>query len=133
MQKNNFKVLAKNWFEQAHNDYKSAKVVLVEGGYYGTTCFLAQQITEKYLKGYLISQGQVFDKVHDLVKLLNDCKKINQDFSVLEEECVLLNDYYIESRYPQDAPIDYSKKEARIALSCAERIMHFVTEEIEKL
>lgn len=133
MQKNNLKMLANNWFAQAQNDYKSAKVVLVEGGYYGTTCFLAQQIAEKYLKGYLISQGQTFDKVHDLVKLLNDCKIVNKNFSVLEEECILLNDYYIESRYPQDAPIDYPKKEARVALECAERIMNFVCGEIEKL
>jgi HEPN domain-containing protein len=54
MTKNKNKILAKEWFKKSQDDYKSAKVVLEEGGYYGTTCFLAQQIVEKYLKGFLI-------------------------------------------------------------------------------
>lgn len=52
MQNNNNKILAEEWFKIAQDDYKSAKVVLEDGGYYGTTCFLAQQIAEKYLKGF---------------------------------------------------------------------------------
>ena len=35
-------ILAEEWFKKAGDDYKSAKAVLQEGGYYGTTCFLAQ-------------------------------------------------------------------------------------------
>lgn len=51
MPKNSWKILAEEWFKKARDDYKSAKVVLEEGGYYGTTCFLSQQIAEKYLLG----------------------------------------------------------------------------------
>jgi HEPN domain-containing protein len=46
----------------------------------------------------------------------------------LKEECLLLNDYYIETRYPLDAPVDYSKKEAREALSAAESIGKFASQ-----
>lgn len=46
----------------------------------------------------------------------------NPDSEGLKDDCILLNDYYIETRYPLDVPIDYSKKEAREALSAAERI-----------
>lgn len=70
-------------------------------------------------------------KIHDLVKLLNECKKISPDFSVLEEECVLLNEYYIETRYPLDMPVDYSKREARKALAAAEHIGEFVLDKTE--
>jgi HEPN domain-containing protein len=126
MPKNNRKILAEEWFKKARDDYKSAKVVLDEGGYYGTTCFLAQQIAEKYLKGFLVYSGGKLQKVHDLIKLLNECKTINRDFDDLKEECLLLNDYYIETRYPLDAPVDYSKKEARTALTAAESIGKFV-------
>lgn len=126
MPRNNRKILAEEWFKKARDDYKSAKVVLEEGGYYGTTCFLSQQMAEKYLKGFLIFKSGKMEKIHDLVKLLNECKKISPDFNELDEECVLLNDYYIETRYPLDTPVDYSKKEAREALTAVEGIEKFV-------
>jgi len=105
-------------------------VVLEEGGYYGTTCFLAQQMAEKYLKAFLVYSGWKLEKMHDLIKLLNECKKILPDFDDLKEECILLNDYYIETRYPLDAPVDYSKKEGREALSAAESIGKFVSQKV---
>ncbi len=64
--------------------------------------------------------------MHDLIKLLNECKKISSGFDDLKEEGILLNDYYIETRYPLDTPVDYSKKEAREALEAAESIGKFV-------
>jgi HEPN domain-containing protein len=128
MKKNSDKLLAAEWFKKAQDDYKSAKVVLDEGGYYGTTCFLSQQMAEKYLKGFLVYSGKQIKKVHDLVKLLNECKAVDPSFGELDEDCIFLNDYYVETRYPLDAPVDYSKKEARQALSSAERIGGFVLE-----
>ena len=94
---------------------------------YGTTCYLSQQIAEKYLKGFLVYHGRAFGKIHDLVKLLNDCKKIDQDFAKLEDGCLLLNEYYIESRYPIDMPVNYTKQEAKEALVAAENIMNFIS------
>lgn len=126
MPKNNKRLLADEWVKKARDDYKSAKVVLEEGGYYGTTCFLAQQMAEKYLKGFLVYHGSKLSKIHDLVMLLNECKKIVPAFADFEDDCILLNDYYIETRYPIDTPVDYSKKEAREALAAAERIGNFV-------
>lgn len=131
MPKNRRKILAEEWFKKARDDYKSAKVVLEEGGYYGTTCFLSQQMAEKYLKGFLIGSGGKIVKIHDLIKLLNECKKISKEFAELEDECILLNDYYIETRYPLDMPIDYSKKEAKEALTAAESIGKFVLSKIK--
>lgn len=131
MQKNNKKILAEEWFKKARDDQKSAKVILEEGGYYGTTCFLAQQMAEKYLKGFLVFGGWKLEKAHDLVKLLNECTKTNPDIEGLKDDCILLNDYYIETRYPLDVPIDYSKKEAKEALSAAERIGKFVTARVK--
>jgi len=97
---------------------------------FGTTCFLAQQIAEKYLKGFLVFHNKKIQKIHDLIKLLNECKNIDKSFRELEEECVLLNDYYIETRYPLDSPIDYSKKEAKAALVAIDKIINFVLDKI---
>lgn len=127
---NNKLIIAKEWFKKAEDDYKSAKVVLEEGGYYGTTCFLSQQIAEKYLKGYLIFAGQKFEKIHDLVRLLHECKKLNQNFSELDQICIVLNNYYIETRYPLDPPIDYSKKTAKIALEYALEVKKIILKNI---
>ena len=127
---NDKKNLAKEWFKKAEDDRKSAKVVLKEGGYYGTTCFLAQQIAEKYLKGFLVFNKTGIKKIHDLIKLLNECKKIDGDFEELEEECIFLNDYYVETRYPLDAPIDYSKSEAKKAMEAVDKIINFVLKRI---
>jgi len=126
MPSKNNKKLAEEWFKKAQDDYKSARVVLREGGYYGTTCFLAQQIAEKYFKGWLIFCGKKVKKIHDLIKLLNECKKVDGGFSALEEECILLNDYYIETRYPHYAPIDYSRQEAKLAMEAVDRIIEFI-------
>jgi len=131
MPNKNKKFLAEEWFKKARDDYKSAKVVLDEGGYYGTTCFLAQQMAEKYLKAFLVYSGWKLEKMHDLIKLLNECKKISSDFDDLKEDCILLNDYYIETRYPLDTPVDYSKKEAREALAAAESIGRFVVKTVK--
>ncbi|MCK9401664.1 MAG: HEPN domain-containing protein [Bacteroidales bacterium] len=125
MKKNNL-ILAKEWIKKADDDYKSAKVVLTEGGYLGTTCFLSQQMSEKYLKGYLVFSGKNVEKIHDLIKLLNECKKIKYEFVKLENECILLNDYYIETRYPLDTPINYTKKEAKEALIAAKSVRGYV-------
>ena len=125
------KILAKEWLVKSMDDYKSAKVVLKEGGYYGTTCFLSQQIAEKCLKGFLVFHDIKIKKIHDLIKMLNECKKIEKDIDKLEDECILLNDYYIETRYPLDSPIDYSKNEARQALKAVEKIMNYVLEKID--
>ena len=130
MQNNDRKKLSGDWFGKAGDDYKSAKVVLDEGGYYGTTCFLSQQIAEKYLKGFLVFYNERFHKIHDLVKLLNECKKVDASFKELEEECILLNEYYIETRYPLDAPVDYSKEEAKFALKAVDKIINFVSNNI---
>jgi len=87
-------------------------------------------MAEKYLKGFLVYSGGKLEKVHDLIKLLNECKKVSSDFDDLNDECIFLNAYYIETRYPLAAPVDYSKKEAREALSAAERIGEFVVKRI---
>lgn len=88
-------------------------------------------MAEKYWKAFLVYSSWKLEKVHDLIKLLNECKKISSRFDDLREECILLNDYYIETRYPLDSPVDYSKKEAREALAAAEHIGKLVLKNVK--
>lgn len=125
MKKTNFAILAQRRFKSADNDLKSARVILAEGGYLGTSCFLAQQIVEKYLKGFLIYHGHDPQKTHALLALLKRCLEIDQQLKTFEAACRKLDRYYIEPRY-SDYPVEYSKKEANEALNDALRIREFV-------
>ena len=118
MTKADFKTLASRRFLSAENDLKSARVILNEGGYLGTTCFLAQQIIEKYLKGYLIYHGKDPGKIHALFVLVKRCLEIDPTLKSFEDDCRDLDKYYIEPRYV-DLPIEYSKSEATSALDKA--------------
>jgi len=44
----------------------------------------------------------------------------------------ILDEYYIETKYPTSAPIDYSKKEAQKAIDLAPEILDFVEKRIKR-
>lgn len=104
------KQLAKEWFNSALSDFRYAQVGLNENEIYPQVAFLAQQIAEKYLKGYLVLNGVNIQKIHDLPKLLDECIKFNSDLEKLRDACELLTGFYVEVRYPPDIP-DYTKDE----------------------
>ena len=64
------------WFKKADSDLKSLKILLSadDSETYGTICYLAQQATEKYLKGFLLLKGVEPPKTHDLNHLLKLCQ-----------------------------------------------------------
>lgn len=71
-------------------------------------------------------------KIHDLISLLNSCKKIEKDFQCLNENCRKINRYYIPPRYPGGYTELYSKNETEEAFEKAKAIKDFVFEEIIK-
>ena len=84
---------------------------------------------EKILKGFLVFNKKEFPKIHDLIHLLNLCKKIDKNFNTLESKVSFLNRYYIESRYPPEITV-YSKAECKEAIECIKKITQFVINEI---
>ena len=50
------KTEARRWFQQAYYDLKATRWN-IEGGFYDTACFLAQQAAEKALKSILYFTG----------------------------------------------------------------------------
>ncbi|MEK6645736.1 MAG: HEPN domain-containing protein [Candidatus Firestonebacteria bacterium] len=59
------------------------------------------------------------------------CKEISFSFKELNEEAVLLSEFYIESRYPGDWP-KFSWDDAKKAYNSALKIKEFVLDKIEK-
>lgn len=118
--------LAKEWFTKATDDEISIKDILNNReGSPNTVCFLCQQMAEKYLKGYLVFYNIEFPKIHQLDKLINICKEIDDQFEILRSEAELLSEFYISARYPGDYTI-FSFADAEKAYEAASRIKTFI-------
>jgi len=121
------------WLEKSLDDELSAvSIVKHKDGSPNTACFLAQQMAEKCLKGLLAAYEILPPKTHDLVKLKNLFLEKNVAVSVGEEfenDIVVLNRYYIETRYPGDYP-EFHWGDGEEALEAAKRIKQFVLDRI---
>ncbi|HNR80950.1 MAG TPA: HEPN domain-containing protein [Candidatus Pacearchaeota archaeon] len=129
MPKNNF-ILAQEWFCLADNDELAAETLLKEGVAPSTVCFLSQQCAEKYLKGLLAFLNMDVVKVHDLSQLVNLIKKSVPEIVNFTDEFVLLNKYYIQTRYLSDVAEGFDCQEAKAALSAAKNVKKFVLDQI---
>lgn len=114
----NRKQLAKEWFDSTKSDFQYAKVGLESDDVFPQIAFLSQQVAEKYLKGYLVLNGNEPSRIHELPRLLDKCVAINQNLENLRDACELLTGFYIETRYPPDIP-KYTKAEIKKAFDDA--------------
>jgi HEPN domain-containing protein len=122
--------LYQEWFRKADEDEKSVKAILQHGSP-STTCFLSQQIAEKYLKGLVVFHNQSFRKIHDLLVLETILLEFAPEVKSLHADLQLLNHYYIETRYPGNFP-DFTDSEAADAYEAARRVKDFVLKQINE-
>lgn len=125
----------KDWLQKAENDLKAAKGIY---GYYekpptDTICYHCHQVAEKSLKAYLFFKGKKFQKIHDLIALLNICLASDKSLDSLREDVEVLNQYYIETKYPLDMFVEYSKDEAKKAIDRAGSVFKTIINKIEPL
>lgn len=119
----------KAWWQSAIDDVKWTKHDF-DGGFYNQACLGAQQIVEKSLKTYLLSQNIKVEKTHDLVRLLAQAKKKDKRFNKFLDHCKLLDKYYVDTRYPRfGVKGDWTEAEAKEALSLAKEVLAFVGEQ----
>lgn len=125
MLNNNLKAY-EEWIKKAADDELNAQSILTHrDGAPSGVCFLSQQIAEKYLKALLVFHKKPFLKVHDLLDLETRLLEPEPDVKTLHQELVLLNRYYIETRYPGDYP-EFSWQDADDAFRAATNIANFV-------
>ncbi len=118
------------WFDRAREDLQVARLVLQER-HYAHACFLSQQCIEKALKAYLLERANAYPRVHKLVDLLAECEALDSTFGVYRAACIVVDQYYIPTRYPDGVPGGLadglpSETEAREALNAAEEVFRFV-------
>jgi HEPN domain-containing protein len=123
---------AKRWFQQAFYDLKAARWN-IQGRFYDTACFLAQQAGEKALKSLLYYEGarRTALLTHSLVEMIREGEKKVKALSRLLDQARELDLHYIPSRYPNGLPSGYphqfyGKKVAQEAVIAAEKIFSSV-------
>ena len=118
------------WIMKAVDDELNAQSILTHrDGTPSGVCFLSQQIAEKYLKALLIFHQKPFLKVHDLLDLETRLLDKEPEIKTLHGNLVILNRYYIETRYPGDYP-EFSWQDADEAFKAATNIANFVKQRI---
>ena len=90
---------------------------------YDSACFHAQQMAEKYLKGFLQEHGVPFPKTHNLMVLLNLCLSVDPTIDLQRPILLLLDRYSVRFRYPGDWA---DKDEARQAYRAARDFRQFM-------
>ncbi|MBA2124508.1 hypothetical protein B9J78_06230 [bacterium Unc6] len=92
--------IVKEWFNKGEKDITNAEFLFKGNRDLETVAFHIQQSAEKYLKGFLISRGKELERIHDLVKLLQDVIKIDTEFNQFKGIVKKITNFYFESRYP---------------------------------
>ncbi|MFH1565165.1 MAG: HEPN domain-containing protein [bacterium] len=116
----------KDWYERASHDIEDAERLFVGGGYSDTICYLVHQSVEKYLKGFLLFNKANYPFIHDLIKLLRLCSEFDSNIIDYLDECKKINSYYIEDRYPLNAPLQYSKEETKEVIELAKGLIKYI-------
>ncbi|HQN48469.1 MAG TPA: HEPN domain-containing protein [Caldisericia bacterium] len=101
------------------------------------SCFLSHQAVEKILKGYLIYKGFEHIWRHSVSDLSKECEKIDKDFESLRKEILILDKYYIPTRYPNGLPGGipaevFTERDSFETITLSEKALKFIFEkEIE--
>ena len=129
---------AKRWMSQATYDLKGAEWNL-QGRFFNTVCFLAQQGSEKALKSLLYYAGTSRRKLisHSTVELLSEARRTIPSIGDLINAARELDLHYIPSRYPNGLPggfphVFYGEEAAKKALECSRRIIHTILDYYEE-
>ena len=112
---------------QRENDFKNIRASLASADpAWDTVCFHAQQAAEKYLKAYLVFQGDIPPRTHDLGVLLRLARDFDDALDSLRADCEFLTDYAVEARYPDIVEPDEAA--ARGSLAASGRIKSAINE-----
>jgi HEPN domain-containing protein len=123
--------IVKEWLDKADEDLQFSRSIIEESSFYAQICFHFHQAAEKYLKAALIALNEEFKRIHDLPVLLKGLLSRRPSLLVLEEDCKLLNRFYVDTRYPVHWPTKYNKEEALKARVAAQHIHDVIKNTLE--
>ena len=127
------KDIANEWLLIAYEDYDSAKFLYDKKlpKPLEIICYHCQQSAEKSLKAFLCANGADIPKTHEVKRICMQCSDLDDSFIVLFDDCVELEVYATETRYPLRIEIDDVHTDR--ALKMANRIYEFTSDKIKQL
>lgn len=130
---------ARRWLFQARYDLKACAWNM-EGGFYATACFLAQQAGEKALKALLYYLGMKRRALltHSVVEMVRMASEQVPELLRLSEPARELDLHYIPARYPNGLPSGYphefySEAMAQRAYKAAQTILGAIEEVLREM
>ncbi|MGH7406610.1 MAG: HEPN domain-containing protein [Candidatus Methylomirabilales bacterium] len=125
----------RRWLDQAREDLRWAEHLAREGGYH-IACFLAQQVAEKALKGFLYSRSVDLVLTHSVDDLVRMAAEYDEPFRTAPQGWGSLDGYYLPTRYPNALPGSiparvYTREMAAGAVSLARQVVEFTARRIE--
>lgn len=127
---------ALRWLDQGKHDLESAKNNLENVKFYSDACFMSEQASQKALKAYLLFKGERYVLSHSVKELAESCAEYDKEFTGVVECGMILDKYYIPTRYPDAlAPPavpykSYIEKEAVEAVGYAKKIINLASKKI---
>ena len=118
--------IAKEWFDKGQSDLDDAEFLFNNDRAKESVSFHIQQASEKYLKGYLIGHGWKLEKIHDLVKLIEEAKKLDKSFNQFTASMRKITNFYFESRYPVGYEVEYTKSELNLAIKQTKKLIEII-------
>ena len=121
---------AARWLAQAEADRETV-TVLVAGDRYYMACFVAQQTAEKALEAFLYASGEDPVYGHSVFQLCRRCGAIDRAFADLAPRVKNLDQYYVETRYPNGLPDQvpaefFNRPDADVAVDMTDRVLDLV-------
>lgn len=122
------------WLEQAREDLRWARELARWGGYH-IACFLAQQVAEKALKGFLYARGEEVVLGHSVQRLCEAAGTYDPTFQEKGRSWTILDGYYVPTRYPNSLPDSiparvYTQAAAETAVELAAEVVAFVEDRL---
>ena len=117
-----------DWFHKAKSELESAEILMAHGGDYAVIAFLCQQSIEKAYKGFILKRMDELIEGHSLVYLCKIAMKTDNSLKECMKDSAYVNQFYLETRYPSDTPMDISQLEAQECIDIANRILSRITE-----
>lgn len=105
------RVESRRWFQQAQADLGVVQT-LRSAGHHAAACFYSQQTGEKALKAVLYAHGARIVLGHSVHDLARQCEVHDESFAGVAEDAVLLDQFYIPTRYPNGLPTPAVPSEA---------------------
>ena len=126
---------ARRWLAQAEHSLSVTRVLL-DNGLWPEVCFHAEQTAQLALKAYLFFEGRRFVNVHSVRTLAEECINHDAGFAPLIDYGMILDRYYLSTRYPDALPDpaipfeSFSELDAQQALDFAAEIVGAVRSKI---